>query len=421
MRALLTAIVAVSSAHAAIDTSQCDTTLTCFYYPTGCSLTDSGDCVVVAWSAGTSDVTFEINRKLASGSDSGYAGLALATSASMTNGDTYVCEKGSAVASPTLSSQWIVGRTRPSIASTQNHITVLSETFDSSTNIMACQFTRPDSIADTASETYSAYNTGTNSYFLLVAYGGYDTQIAYHSNTKTASSAAINFKTAPANAPTITAATVVRVTERVRLIHGSFMLLAWGVLVKVAVFSASFMKNGQGDDNRQIFAKDSTWFEVHRWANSSAIVLTVIGVVLAFYVNDWKFIAYAEGNPASRKYHAIFGIVVLSLGCFNFLLGLVRPDKESEYRKYFNFTHIIVGTLAMGFSDYVIVSGLLLFRLTEWHWTSIFWLVFVGIVFVLMTFLRPVLWKLRSKWLLFGYGGFALAMYVAIIVGINVD
>ena len=196
------------------------------------------------------------------------------------------------------------------------------------------------------------------------------------------------------------------------------MLLAWGIYVKIAVYSASFLKEVE------FKRSDAMWFDIHRWLNGAAVVCTVVGVILAFAFNDWEFIGNGPGAEGTRKYHAIFGMSVLSLALANVILGLARPAKDSKLRPYFYAFHAIFGTVALSFGEYCVFTGLLLDRFEVFAWPTYIWAVFLGVhwIFWFYTIFRAQTGKQASSVRVFTIYWVVLGVvYIIEVVGLVVD
>ncbi|KAG8459998.1 hypothetical protein KFE25_011047 [Diacronema lutheri] len=88
------------------------------------------------------------------------------------------------------------------------------------------------------------------------------------------------------------------------LAHGIFMLVAWGGLVPLGVAAAIGRKSA-----------GPSWFVLHKWANMSATILTVVGAATSI----------GSLNSHGNSLHAIFGFIVLALSVPMMLSGLLRP------------------------------------------------------------------------------------------------
>ena len=335
-------------------------------------------------------------------------------------GDGYVCQLTSGADEPSLSMQWLVGNQPPTVASDQDLVIRMESQKSDST--FSCKFFRPDVITDVNNFEYSAYNPALKNLYLLIAYGSMrGSSINYHDD-RIYSSEDFDFKADPANVDPDDIE--VRLTDPKIIAHGCLMLLAWLVLSRTAIFTAIFGRDTDGSGHP--FRTTGRWFQVHQFCNIGAIVVTIPAVILAFKYNDWNFIGNEsiEGIDDNRKYHAIFGISVVSIGSANFLMGFIRPNPDHKFRWVFNFFHKLFGYVAVGFSEYCLASGFYLVRLYKLKWP--FW-VFIGYVSVSFAvhILGPIYVNVSgnkiTKLGYFSYLGFLGVFFTVLVIGLNVD
>ncbi|XP_047968129.1 ubiquitin carboxyl-terminal hydrolase 5-like isoform X2 [Salvia hispanica] len=115
-----------------------------------------------------------------------------------------------------------------------------------------------------------------------------------------------------------------RPESNLRRIHGLLNMLGWGILIPIGVMVARYMRKW-----------DPLWFYMHAVTQSIGFILGLIGVMCGF-VLDGRL-------SADVPIHKALGIVIISFGCLQVLALLIRPDKSSKVRKYWNWYHFGVG------------------------------------------------------------------------------
>jgi len=118
-----------------------------------------------------------------------------------------------------------------------------------------------------------------------------------------------------------------------RTSHGVLMVLAWGVLIPLAVLMARFGR-----------IKDPLWFKVHRAFNTLGIVLGFVGIIVAFLmISAGHFLAVG---------HALIGVLVTLLGvqqvnAFCRPHAPADPALKSKSRNRWELWHKNSGRLAL--------------------------------------------------------------------------
>lgn len=101
------------------------------------------------------------------------------------------------------------------------------------------------------------------------------------------------------------------------VLHGGCMALAWGVLLPIGILSAIFRRR---DDDASDW-----WFKVHRTCNSLGVLLTAIGIAIAFAKFDHVF---TDGmGPSYRQ--GVMGITTATLAAVQVINALLRPHKTT--------------------------------------------------------------------------------------------
>ncbi|XP_010258535.1 PREDICTED: cytochrome b561 and DOMON domain-containing protein At3g07570-like [Nelumbo nucifera] len=106
--------------------------------------------------------------------------------------------------------------------------------------------------------------------------------------------------------------------------HGALNILSWGILMILGVIMARYFKR-----------YDPTWFYAHLTIQLTGFVLAIAGIITGFFLED-----QTSGDVDTHK---AIGIFVLVLGCCQVSAFLVRPDKASKIRRYWNWFHHYFG------------------------------------------------------------------------------
>ncbi|KAL1541003.1 cytochrome b561 and DOMON domain-containing protein [Salvia divinorum] len=106
--------------------------------------------------------------------------------------------------------------------------------------------------------------------------------------------------------------------------HGVLNMVGWAILMAIGAMVARYMRKW-----------DPLWFYLHAIIQSAGFLLGLIGVICGFVLDD------RLGANVSK--HKALGISILTFGCLQVLALLIRPDKSSKVRKYWNWYHFGVG------------------------------------------------------------------------------
>ncbi|CAN1127965.1 Cytochrome b561 and DOMON domain-containing protein At3g07570 [Linum perenne] len=114
--------------------------------------------------------------------------------------------------------------------------------------------------------------------------------------------------------------------------HGIMNMLGWGILMIIGAIVARYLK---------LF--DPFWFYAHVLIQSMGFLLGMIGVITGLLLAD-------DLDAAHVSTHKALGILVLVLGCLQVMSLMVRPEKSSKHRVYWNYYHFTMGRILMGFA-----------------------------------------------------------------------
>ena len=121
--------------------------------------------------------------------------------------------------------------------------------------------------------------------------------------------------------------------------HGALNLFAWGVLLPIGAIIARYCRGW-----------DPLWFYLHGGIQFVGFILGLAGVVAG--------VSLYGKIQADVPAHRGLGIFVLVLGILQILAFFLRPNKDSKYRKYWNWYHHWVGRLVLFFAAVNIVLGI---------------------------------------------------------------
>ncbi|XP_074613596.1 ferric-chelate reductase 1-like isoform X2 [Acropora palmata] len=131
------------------------------------------------------------------------------------------------------------------------------------------------------------------------------------------------------------------------LAHGILMTLAWTLFAFVGLFTARYMRHVW--QPTKIWGKDA-WFTVHRVLMTTTVLLTVTGTILIFVkVKGWSSDAGA---------HPIRGMSAIILAVIQPIMAALRPSPNAPKRAIFNWSHRIVGIVALAMAVVSIYLGL---------------------------------------------------------------
>lgn len=125
--------------------------------------------------------------------------------------------------------------------------------------------------------------------------------------------------------------------------HATLMIVAWVVVASLGMFTSRYMKN-QWNENGTICGKPH-WFQIHRYLMGLVLVLTLVGILVIFAYNNWKFIG-PDVKSRPTTIHPTLGVTTGALMFLNLVLGIVRPNIYSAYRIYFWFFHAFFGHIS---------------------------------------------------------------------------
>ncbi|XP_009147056.1 cytochrome b561 and DOMON domain-containing protein At3g07570 [Brassica rapa] len=113
--------------------------------------------------------------------------------------------------------------------------------------------------------------------------------------------------------------------SKLRKTHGLMNMFGWGILIIIGALVARHMKQWK-----------PTWFYAHIALQTTGFLLGLTGIICGLVLEN-----RTEANNVSK--HKGLGITIFVMGILQVLALLARPDKDSKYRKYWNWYHHNVG------------------------------------------------------------------------------
>ncbi len=153
--------------------------------------------------------------------------------------------------------------------------------------------------------------------------------------------------------------------------HGRSMVLAWGVLVPVAILVARYWKIWPGQQWPQEL-DNKNWWNLHRLLHSLALVLITAGAFFA--------VQHRTAPSVNFSTHTLLGWSLVALAWFQVLGGLLRGSKGgptepslrgdhfdmSRRRRHFERAHKTLGWLSLPLAMTTILLGLKLSDAPRW-------------------------------------------------------
>jgi len=179
---------------------------------------------------------------------------------------------------------------------------VINFTGDQTNGVTTIQFTR---IVGDGRFPLALNGTATNQQ--IGSYGATDT-IQYHGPTQHATNyLAINYASGAAIA-------IVDPYAILKIIHGSLMILGWGVMLPFGMLWARYARRVPNN-----MAKD-VWFRVHRPTQYTFSAVVFVALVVAF--------VQVNGSHFQTVFHAQLGITIMILLLVHVIVAYFRPHKE---------------------------------------------------------------------------------------------
>ncbi|XP_068745121.1 ferric-chelate reductase 1-like isoform X2 [Montipora capricornis] len=309
-------------------TDDCNNGRGCFFSPDSCTSSENCDFLITFEATNSTTVLFEVSGK------GEWAAVGFSDNKDMADTDLLMCVRGDGsrsghyYASSTATPQ----QTTP----TPSAIAVIEQAFENGRT--KCRVSREINPGLT---NFKDLNT---SLFLIGGYGPQDGGggIARHTTTPLSSDDRLRVLEAvqvisDSSSP----------SKKLILVHGILMAIAWTGFAFVGLFTARYMREVW--EPTEIFGKKA-WFTVHRLLMTTTVSLTIAGTIVIFvHKGRWS-----SGDGA----HPICGIIAISLAVIQPIMAAFRPAPDAPKRGIFNWTHRLVGFVALVMAVVTIYLGL---------------------------------------------------------------
>ncbi|CAN6485393.1 unnamed protein product [Victoria cruziana] len=114
----------------------------------------------------------------------------------------------------------------------------------------------------------------------------------------------------------------------IKTTHGLLNIAAWAIFLPLGIMAARYFKQ-----------LDPTWFYTHLSLQMTGFGLAIAGVLTGISLEN-------EYSLESDE-HKLLGFVAFGLACVQATALLIRPEKKSKIRKYWNWYHHCVGRIAI--------------------------------------------------------------------------
>jgi hypothetical protein len=150
------------------------------------------------------------------------------------------------------------------------------------------------------------------------------------------------------------------------MLHGIFMVLAWGFFLPWGAFIARHMKH-----------REPLWFHLHRLFQVTGLLLAIAGIICAILSVQFDHVTFV---------HAIIGTAVMIIGIQQPMNAIIRCPKPEEgerktlRRAVWEFTHHFLGHGAIYLGLANICLGIFLAMATQIIW--IVWFAYLGFLLI---------------------------------------
>ncbi|CAK7322522.1 unnamed protein product [Dovyalis caffra] len=136
-------------------------------------------------------------------------------------------------------------------------------------------------------------------------------------------------------------------SSTLKIVHGILNTVSWGILMPIGAIIARYLKKFESANH--------LWFYLHV---ACQLLACILGVLPGFVTG---IVLGLRSQGIEHTCHKIIGIVLFCLAIAQVVGGLLRPDKDSKYRPFFNWFHFLVGcsTLILSASNIFVGFGIL--------------------------------------------------------------
>lgn len=292
-----------------------------FRFPDNCPDANC-DFLVTYQASGDDSVVFELRGR------GEWAGVGFSEDNQMPDTDILICASDTSLSGH----YYATGRTRPTRTnSTPSAVAISDQSFNN--GVVSCRITRE------LNPGIANFRNLEQQQFLLGAIGALSgSTIGIHAQRR-ATSSRVDVRSGEDGAGSG--------IEPKILAHGIMMTLAWVLFAFVGLFTARYMREVW--EPRKLLG-EKAWFTVHRSLMTITLLLTISATVLIFvHIGGWS----SNAGP-----HPYLGIVAIAFAIVQPIMAAFRPHPGAPRRDIFNWSHRIVGFIALVMAVVSIYYGL---------------------------------------------------------------
>ncbi|KAJ0244337.1 Cytochrome b561 and DOMON domain-containing protein [Hirschfeldia incana] len=166
-----------------------------------------------------------------------------------------------------------------------------------------------------------------------------------------------------------------------RKIHGLMNMFGWGIQIIIGAIVARHMRQTTA------YFYGYLLYYSHIAIQTTGFLLGLIGIICGLFLEN-------QTNANNVSTHKALGITILVMGVLQVLALLGQPDKESKYRKYWNWYHHNIGRVMIILTIFNIFYGIHLGKAgTSWsvgYGSAVGVLALVAIVLEVRNFLNNI-------------------------------
>ncbi|KAM7444870.1 DOMON domain-containing protein frrs1L [Porites harrisoni] len=306
-------------------TEGCGETKGCFVSPASCSTSENCDFLVTYNATNSTHIEFELSGK------GDWMAVGFSDDQLMANTDILMCVNNRALSGH----YYATGRSRPPRTNPTPAAVQIIEQEDEN-NIIKCRISREVNPVPGVAN----FTDLNQEVFLLAAYGPVTGATIETHTDRRASTSKIDVRAGGT-------ATEDNALPAEVLAHGIMMTLAWVLFAFVGLFTARYMREVW--EPRKLLG-EKAWFTVHRTLMTITLLLTIAATIVIFeYRREWS----SGVGP-----HPYLGIVAIAFAIAQPIMAAFRPHPGAPRRNIFNWSHRIVGTIALVMAVVSIYYGL---------------------------------------------------------------
>ncbi|KAH7681244.1 Cytochrome b561/ferric reductase transmembrane domain-containing protein [Dioscorea alata] len=164
--------------------------------------------------------------------------------------------------------------------------------------------------------------------------------------------------------------------------HGLMVMIGWGVLMPIGVMVARYFKKKNELGHGHMIHIPTNWFNTHMCIQALGFGLGLGGIIAGF--------GLTKANDESVRSHKSLAISILVFGSLQMMALVVRPEKSSKMRRYWNWYHWYVGRAAIACAIGNIFLGLSLAHEAKSY--TIAYVVFLAVLTLISLLMEIRMW-----------------------------